>query len=72
MSKLHDNADQGARRVCALRALVSESSVLTCGYNSKVGTKQGQIQLISQHFCSPMRILAELAQTNMKFALDRD
>ena len=53
------------------QALFKFQSVSGCRYNS---TKQGQIQLISQHFHASMCIalLAVLAQMNVKSALDRD
>ena len=45
--------------------------VLACRYNSRARTKQGQVQLISQHFCDCMHtaLLASLARTNMNSAL---
>ena len=49
-------------------------SVLACRYNSRVGTIQGQMQLLSQYFHTRMRtaLLADSARTNMKFARDCD
>ena len=48
--------------------------VLPCGHNSRVGTIQGRVQLLSQYFHPRMHtvLLADLAWTNMKSALDCD
>ena len=52
---------------------MSFQSVLTCEDNSRVGTKQGWVQLTLQHFCSRIHtaLLSDLARINVKSALVR-